>query len=73
MSEGQPPREAPIPNFNALTDVAIEQLDLFEKFPRHTLDHGFDLFTARSVWNEQRQVELGRRRGRQRLIARDRG
>ena len=58
-----------MPNFNALTNVAIEQLDLFEQFPGHTLDHGFDLLAANRVGNEQREVKLGRRCGRQRLIS----
>ena len=58
-----------MPRFDALANIAIEQLDAFEQLSRDPSHDVLDLLAANGVGNEQREIELRGGRGRQRLVA----
>src|SRR5688572_27355886 len=68
MPEGQPPRDASETIRNPGPAKFIEQVEALEEIAGRPTDHTLDFPSSSSGRYEQRQVELCRRHGRNRLI-----
>src|SRR5438046_105310 len=73
MTERQSPRETAMVAIDACSRVLVEELESLEQLASGRPNHAFDVGRARTVWNEQCQVDLRRRHARERAIWRYRG
>jgi hypothetical protein len=68
MAEGQPPGEAAVAGLDALPNVSVEQRDPLEQLSRNPFDDFFDLLRANRVRYRESEIEVGGRRGWERLV-----